>query len=200
MTDTNKYNLSEGEYIDGIEIDGYSKSEALKLSNLKYAGATEVRLLGGSEDCLDVVRGYGIFNTIHFLPSKKTRQSVTAKGSCNIVLNNPWFLEKPKLADIVVGDFTIYDAVDKERFKKKSVVHLKNPNALDDNLNSRKVKVILMNGDLRVIDAKDRTRVKVIKVPSLLVKIYFFFGRLFTSKKRKEQARKTLKEFPDVKQ
>ena len=195
MADTHALVMNSNETIDGLTIDGSSYSEALKSSNRYNNRAQNCILIGGSEDCLDIVRGYGTFVNLEFRPTKKTRQSITAKGSCSITLIGCEFHGNPKQADITIGDFTIYDAVQRGRIK--SDVNISNCKAFNDDGTERPIKITILHGNL-INNSRTKANVKIKKYPSILVKVYFFFGRLFTPKDRKNQARNNLKSHPDI--
>lgn len=194
MADTHKLKLNSNETIKNLTIDGSDVSEALKASNLVNAKAENCVLIGGSEDCLDVVRGNGIFSKISFKPSKKTRQSVTVKGGASILITDSKFIGKAKKYDITVGDFTIYDAVDKNRPNTKLTIS--DCEAFNDDGSQRPVTILLLRGELK--NNLKSTNVKVESYPSWIVNAYFCLSKLFLSKSRKAEAKQNLKNSPDV--
>lgn len=195
MDDTHTLVMKSNEIVKDLTIDGSTASEALKASNLVNAKAQDCILIGGSEDCLDVVRGYGEFVRIKFKPSKNTKQAVTVKGGASVSITSSEFVGKSKKYDIVIGDFTIYDAVDSNR--RKADVTIGNCKAYNDDGSERPVKILILKGKL-INNSRMKVDVKVTKYPSLLVNLYFFFSKLFLSKKRKQEAKENLKNSPDV--
>jgi nitrite reductase/ring-hydroxylating ferredoxin subunit len=142
-----------------------------------------------------VVRGYLELQDCLILCDKNTRQFFTVKGSSSVTLINVLFQGRSSYYDIVVGDFTIYDAVDSDRPPSKLY--------LDDSFceDGRKLRILCLHGD--VFDSSSGLslsdpRVSVTRVPSVLVKCWFFLCRLFTPSSRKREALATLADFPDV--
>lgn len=103
----------EGRYSDHQPrtVDGTKHSEALKLTACADLHVGRKSLLGGDEDCLDVVRvGRLVFEDAHLYAGSRTRTFVTAKGGGkrhvyrDIVLH-----EKARWCSFSLGDWTLYN-------------------------------------------------------------------------------------------
>lgn len=184
IEDTNALNVpKDGMTYYRISVDGTGLSEAVKISNKNNVKLTECRLLGGNEDCLDIVRGSNHeFHGCCFIPSRKTRTMVTIKGGAKgIVLQNCMFRtsEKTKYPwDISIGDYTIYD-----KYKTTPKTEVKIREAVTGgrrtaNTNGPKPIVLVLNGE---VDADHSVRVW--KVPTIFVRILFQFQRWFGDKR-----------------
>lgn len=192
--DTHEYVAKSNEKIEKRKIMGFGKSEAFKSSNSYDVTVLGCDIHGGQEDVVDVVRGSVKFARTYLYPSKRTKQTVTVKGGGTAIFDRCRFIGKADRFDIVVGDFTIYDAIDKNR--PKSNVELIRCRGLYEKINKdRPIHALVLHGDLKYDKFTD---VHVIRVPKFLVKIYFSFMRLLTSKERKEEARRNLEISPDV--
>jgi hypothetical protein len=104
--------------IKDCEINGQGVSEGLKLSFCRNVEVEKCTILGGYEDCVDIVRGENIsFKKCTFI-SQNTKQHITAKGGiknlsfidCTFVNSFSKFYDG---ACIDLGNWTDYDDVDR---------------------------------------------------------------------------------------
>jgi len=114
--------------IDSCTIDGGGASEGLKLSFCKNIKIQNSQIYGGSEDCVDIVRGENIyFYNCTFFANPGTKQHVTVKGGArNITFKNCKFIGSFKNwwngACIDLGNWTDYDDVDRPKTRDIKIV------------------------------------------------------------------------------
>ena len=193
--DTHGYAAKDGDKLERKKIMGFGLSEAFKVSNVHNVYVAGCDLHGGKEDVVDVVRGTAKFMRTFMYPSNKTKQTVTVKGGGQAIFDRCKFVGKSDKQDIVVGDFTIYDAVQKNRPKSKVKLNRCVGVHSEDKNKKRPIYAVVLHGEL---EYDENTEVHVVRVPKFLVKIYFSIMRLFTSKERKEEAIRNLKISPDI--
>ena len=105
--------------IDSCTIDGGGVSEGLKLSFCRNVIVRDSQIMGGSEDCVDIVRGENIlFENCTFFAGPETKQHITCKGGVkNITFKKCKFVGSFKNwwdgACIDLGNWTDYDDVDR---------------------------------------------------------------------------------------
>lgn len=193
--DTHGYVAKNGDKLERKKILGFGKSEAFKASNAQDVYVAGCDIHGGKEDVVDVVRGSVKFIRTYLYPTQKTKQTVTVKGGGHAIFDRCKFIGKSDRWDVVVGDFTIYDAIQKNRPKSKVEI-IKCKGVHDENkIKTRPIHALVLHGELIVDEVSD---VHVIKVPQFLVKAYFSLMRLFISKERRMEARSNLINSPDV--
>jgi hypothetical protein len=162
--DSHAYKMSTDEFVFGRTIRGEEHAEAVKFSNIENASITNCVIIGGYEDCIDMVRGrnYQIFHC-DLKSSAKTRTFITAKGGIeNLIISKCTFWGPIKYPwDISLGDHTIYN---KGKLMNMNKVLLRKLKRTDSN---RKVRVLAL--DCNNITHDDT--VTLIKVPKLLVKL-----------------------------
>jgi len=190
--DTHTYKASSNEEIIDKFIDGSHFSEALKLSNISNVYAARNTFLAGTEDTIDLVRAQGTFlKNIHQIPtSYKPEQFYTIKGGSNAIIVGDKFYGTPKKWDISIGDFTIYNAVSKD--VGMSTVKISGLKAFDNKLNERRVKIIVIDGDLDIDTKSGDMKLDIIRIPKFVVKIYFKICSMVLSRERKEEALRQL--------
>lgn len=183
--DTHGFIVTNESEISFRKFQGLGFSEAFKASNKKNLYVSSCVFYGGYEDCLDSVRSQiNVFDCL-FLPNKQTKQSITAKGGSDLMLELCHFENNPKF-DIVVGDFTIYDGVKK---MPPSKLLLRDCKASDKGGRKRQIRVLVLHGSCSFKNSD----VKITKVPKWLVKIYFWvMQKLMTKARRKEAIRNLL--------
>lgn len=106
--------LAPGEDIVGETIDGTGRREALKGSQLEHNIIARCRLIGGYEDCLDIVRGYKVnIEDCQMIAGDRTRTHITLKGGMHTVtLRRITFFGRTRWPwDVSLGDWTGYDMV-----------------------------------------------------------------------------------------
>ena len=120
--------------IDSCTIDGGGATEGLKLSFCRNVIVQNSQIFGGSEDCVDIVRGENItFDNCTFFANPDTKQHITCKGGAkNITFKNCKFVGSFKCwwngACIDLGNWTDYDDVDRPMVRN---VHIINCDMLD---------------------------------------------------------------------
>lgn len=120
--------------IDSCTIDGGGATEGLKLSFCRNVIVRNSQIMGGSEDCVDIVRGENItFDNCTFFANPDTKQHITCKGGAkNITFKNCKFVGSFKCwwngACIDLGNWTDYDDVDRPMVRN---VHIINCDMLD---------------------------------------------------------------------
>lgn len=113
--------------IDSCTIDGGGVSEGLKLSFCRNVIVRNSQIIGGSEDCVDIVRGENItFENCTFFANPDTKQHITCKGGAkNITFKNCKFVGSFKNwwdgACIDLGNWTDYDDVDRPMVRNVNI-------------------------------------------------------------------------------
>lgn len=153
-----------------------SYSEILKISNHENVTVTNSYIGGGNEDCIDVVRGKNIVFSdlvLSSLRGKGTRTFITIKGGVSdVIIKNINLIGKTRYPwDISLGDWTIYDA-DKNHppVKNIRIEHVSHDTG-------RPIRVLCVHSEIPKIVGKN---VKIIRVPPILVKIWFSLKRFFS--------------------
>jgi len=190
--DTHGMVLYDNDNILNMSIKHYGVSEALKSSNRTNVTVSGCFIFGGVEDVVDVVRGDAVFTNCTIATELNSKQHVTVKGGATVTFINCNFvgLHSPtKDPTISVGDFTIYDGVQKNRPKSKVILH----NCIANDTQTQPIHIKCMHGTCEY----SNTLAKVTKYPSFLVKLYFAVCRLILSKERKAEALRNLQESPD---
>lgn len=112
--------------IDSCTIDGSGVAEGLKLSFCNDVTVKNCEIIGGYEDCVDMVRGRNIsFENCVFI-SQGTKQHITAKGGIkNLSFKNCIFENDFKYffdgACIDLGNWTDYDDIDRPMNRNISI-------------------------------------------------------------------------------
>lgn len=113
--------------IDSCTIDGGGASEGLKLSFCRNVTVKNSQIMGGCEDCVDIVRGENItFENCTFFANPDTKQHITCKGGAkNITFKNCKFVGSFKNwwdgACIDLGNWTDYDDVDRPMVRNVNI-------------------------------------------------------------------------------
>ena len=114
--------------IDCCTIDGGGASEGLKLSFCRNVTVKNSQIMGGAEDCVDIVRGENItFENCTFFANPDTKQHITAKGGVkNLTFKNCKFIGSFKNwwdgACIDLGNWTDYDDVNRPRVRNVQII------------------------------------------------------------------------------
>jgi hypothetical protein len=122
-----RFNLT----IDSCKIDGQGASEGLKLSFCRNVVVSNCEIIGGTEDCVDIVRGENIkFENCTFFASSSTKQHITCKGGVkNISFVDCRFIGSFKNwwngACIDLGNWTDYDDVDRPKVRNINIINCK---------------------------------------------------------------------------
>lgn len=92
-------------------IDGHGFSEGLKVTNTPEAIVANKRIIGGSEDCIDIVRtGHAHIRDSCLVASERTRTFITAKGGGQrLIFSGLLFIGDTRWWDVSLGDWTIYN-------------------------------------------------------------------------------------------
>ena len=160
--------------IDSCTIDGGGASEGLKLSFCRNIKIQNSQFFGGSEDCVDIVRGENIsFYNCTFFANPDTKQHVTIKGGArNITFKNCKFINSFKSwwngACIDIGNWTDYDDVDRPKTRDVRVVDCEMQNVAFPVLCRR------LYADSPIVE---NTRGLGIMIPSWAVSIFWFLQR-----------------------
>ena len=115
--------------IDSCTIDGGGASEGLKLSFCRDVTVRDCQIMGGNEDCVDIVRGENItFDNCTFFANEDTKQHVTCKGGVkNITFKNCKFVGSFQNwwdgACIDLGNWTDYDDVDRPPVRNIKIIN-----------------------------------------------------------------------------
>lgn len=171
-------NTTDNEY-ERLDATRKWRSEALKLSKVRHITLVNKTMIGGTEDCLDIVRGEDNA-LIHctFIPSVRTKQIATIKGGVKgVTLNDCTFIqtEKPNNiwgADIVLGDWTNYDVV--QRPKVRDVVFIAPVIKM-----SRPLVIAVLHSEKPRFVNTDMSKIKVKVFPRWFVWLRFNVRRLF---------------------
>lgn len=159
--------------IDRCEINGAGGSEGLKLSFCHDVVVKNSTILGGYEDCVDIVRGSNIlFRNCKFI-SQGSAQHITIKGGvkdvrfegCKFI--NP-FEKWINGACIDLGNWTDYDDVDRPKTRNISIE--------DCRIQNMKFKALYRRifSETPIVKNSDGFG---IRVPGLFVKIFWHLQR-----------------------
>jgi len=152
------------------DLNGQGLSETLKFSCCKnvIVEGNNHKVIGGIEDCLDIVRGCNYtFRNIHFI-TDGTKQHVTAKsGLQNVVFENCTFSGKPKTACVVMGQYSDYNIL-----KMPKTQHFLFKNC---KFEYKKQAIQLWFADNVVLENTDA---KINKIPGIVVWTYFTFRKI----------------------
>jgi hypothetical protein len=154
-------------------IDGSGCSEGLKLSFCHNVNVSQTRIIGGREDCVDIVRGGDIvFDDCEFI-SLGTRQHVTIKGGARSVsFVNCRFINSYSCwwdgACIDLGNWTDYDDAPRPYVKN---ITIENCSML--NVRRGLLARVLYSERPKIINSPG----KVFKVPSLAVALFWLGQR-----------------------
>lgn len=112
--DTHKMVLESGGIYTNENVNGIGYAEAVKCSNLKDVTFRKFSIVGGYEDCLDVVRGRNYVFCEGDMYAGEARTFVTVKGGVHgFWLEDVVFHGKTKYPwEISLGDHTIYNDAD----------------------------------------------------------------------------------------
>lgn len=169
--------------IDSCVIDGAGVAEGLKLSFCRNVRVLNTTIIGGYEDCVDIVRGSNItFENCKFISSKKTKQHITCKGGAQgVSFINCQFINAFRHwwngACIDLGNWTDYDDVDRPKTRNILIKNCKLSGVLFPvlyrKLYSECPKVYGSNG-------------LGFSIPGIFVKIFWFIQRknLFGNRRR----------------
>tara|TARA_B100000212_G_scaffold342604_1_gene331222 strand:- start:29383 stop:30051 length:669 start_codon:yes stop_codon:yes gene_type:complete len=167
-------------------IDGSRGGEGLKLSFCYDVYVEDCTIIGGVEDCVDIVRGGDIsFYNCRFV-SKNTKHHITAKGgvkslsftNCNFVGD---YRMKWDGAFIDLGNWTDYDDVNRPGVRE---VSLNNCRIFES---SRKIlcrRLYSENPSVKNCDGK------ILKIPKILLALFWWgqrFGLLGTRRRLPEK-------------
>jgi|GEM_PF-7129780 len=115
--------------IDSCTIDGQGVAEGLKLSFCSNVIVSNSIIIGGYEDCVDIVRGDGIlFDNCTFFAGERTSQHVTIKGGAKqITFNSCKFVNSFRNwwdgACIDLGNWTDYDDVHRPKVRDVKIIN-----------------------------------------------------------------------------
>jgi hypothetical protein len=146
MTDTHKKAFGKVNRLNVIDevLDGRGFSEALKFSQCRYVIAFNLKIIGGTEDCIDIVRGslYSIYRC-SFHPQGKF--GITVKGGVDHVrISDCTFYSHGIECDIDLGNWTNYDIV--KRPKVRNIL-IKNCHSTD----GKPITVRVLHSDIPII-------------------------------------------------
>lgn len=154
-------------------IDGRGWKEGVKGSNLTRSGLVGdpkklLTVIGGHEDCIDVVRGANYtFGNLVLMSNKSEpcRSFVTIKGGITGAhFESVMFTGKTRWwRDIGIGDYQDYG------YKQGPTTGVSLRNVF--HVSGRKVRILVFHGDKPEVDFPENYR--IIKVPKPLVWVYF---------------------------
>jgi len=169
--------------IDSCTIDGGGASEGLKLSFCRNVVVRNSQIMGGSEDCVDIVRGENItFDNCTFFANTDTKQHITCKGGAkNITFKNCKFIGSFKNwwdgACIDLGNWTDYDDVDRPKVRNVQIINC--------TLQDVSCPILYRRLYAETPTVKNTKGFKF-KVPNLFVSIFWFLQRKgWVGKRRK---------------
>lgn len=155
--------------INNCIIDGTMHSEGLKISfghNIVVKNST---IIGGYEDCIDIVRGANITFQNCKIISNNTRQHVTVKGGArNITFDQCEFINRFEKfyngAIIDIGNWTNYDIVKRPKVRNLSIINCK--------LTNIKFKLLarVLYGLKPTVKS---TNGFIFKIPSIITRLFF---------------------------
>tara|TARA_B110000444_G_C18801600_1_gene577755 strand:+ start:978 stop:1652 length:675 start_codon:yes stop_codon:yes gene_type:complete len=114
--------------IDSCTIDGRGVSEGLKLSFCRNVSVKNSCILGGYEDCVDIVRGENIFFENCTFISQNSAQHITCKsGVRNVNFINCKFVNPVRNwwngACIDLGNWSDYDDADRPKVRNVNITN-----------------------------------------------------------------------------
>ena len=160
--------------ISGCKIDGNGFAEGLKLSMWYDMVVKDCEIIGGREDCVDIVRGGRLtFERCRFISNGDTKQHMTIKGGVkDILIKDCVFVGNYRNwwdgACIDLGNWTDYDDVPRP-FNRNIVVS----GCKMENMTTRNLCRVLYSEWPQVSNCDGR----VLVVPKLFVKLFFFLQR-----------------------
>jgi hypothetical protein len=160
--------------IKSCKIDGLGVAEGLKLSFCRNVKVIDSTIIGGYEDCVDIVRGENItFENCDFIANSGTKQHITCKcGAKNIVFKNCNFIGSFRNwwdgACIDLGNWGDYDDVDRPKVRGVSIINCKLKNVMFPILYRR-----LYSNTPRVKSSSGFG----LRVPNIFVKIFWLLQR-----------------------
>jgi hypothetical protein len=169
-------------------IDGSKGDEGLKLSFCQDVYVVDSKIIGGTEDCVDIVRGRNIqFVNCEFV-SNNTKQHITIKGGAKdiSILNCKFINDYSKWWDgacVDLGNWTDYDDVTRPMVR---------------NVEIKDCKMVHMKQRLlaRVLHSKSPTVTnsdgKIFKVPRIALIVFWLGQRLGYFGKRRRMAKDDL--------
>jgi len=148
---------------------GAGKSEAVKISNRREVTFKNCVILGGKEDCLDIVRGsIHTFDNCVFEASGSL-QAATIKGGAEYIhFKNCTFKGKPKMGYVVLGQYSDYNFCKdlKTKYISFDKCHFED---------SDTPSVVVWKADMPIIE---ECYANVKKIPTFIVWAYFTFRKL----------------------
>lgn len=176
--------------IKSCKIDGLGVAEGLKLSFCRNVKVIDSVIIGGYEDCVDIVRGENIiFENCQFIANNGTKQHITCKGGAkNVTFKDCKFVGSFRHwwdgACIDLGNWGDYDDVVRPKVRNVSIINCSMENVsfpiLYRRLYSETPKVEFSFG-------------LGFNVPSIFVKTFWFLQRKELIGKRRRFAEDQLK-------
>ena len=153
-----------------LDAKGEDYSEAFKSSNHSNVRVVDSLIIGGVEDCIDLVRGSNFLFSNCTIDCSGSKQAVTVKaGFENLWFKDCSFVGSPKTAYIVAGQYSDYnfcgDLVTKD-------IRIDNCDFEDKS----KPAVRMWNASNVISDDEDRLNLDF--VPSFVVYFYFSFRKI----------------------
>jgi hypothetical protein len=161
--------------IENCEIDANGVAEGLKLSYCSNVKVINCTIIGGYEDCVDIVRGSNIlFKNCKFI-AKNTKHHFTIK--CMVagvqIIDCEFVNEFNNLLDgacVDLGNWADYDVEDLPKTKNIEISNCKL-------INFRKYKKIISRRIYAESPLVSNTHGFVLKIPQIFVKIFWSFKR-----------------------
>lgn len=109
------FSACDAVHVHHCVISASALSEALKFSKCRQVLVEHCRIVGGYEDCLDIVRGCRYtFRECEFVAGKDTQYHATIKGGVDEVhFDHCRFAGKVSAHSVDLGNWTDYDIVDR---------------------------------------------------------------------------------------
>lgn len=176
--------------IKSCTIDGSGVAEGLKLSFCRDVRVVDSTIIGGYEDCVDMVRGENLFfENCTFIANNGTKQHITCKGGAkNIVFKDCKFVGSFRHwwdgACIDLGNWGDYDDVSRPKVRDISIINCSMENVACPILYRR------LYSETPTVKSSFGFG---LKVPSLFVKIFWFLQRKELIGKRRRFAKDQLK-------
>jgi hypothetical protein len=161
--------------IENCEIDANGVAEGLKLSYCSNVKVLNCTIIGGYEDCVDIVRGSNIlFKNCKFI-AKNTKHHFTIKCMVDSVqiIDCEFINEFNNLLDgacVDLGNWADYDVEDLPKTKNIEISNCKL-------INFRKYKKIISRRIYAESPLVSNTSGFVLKIPQIFVKIFWSFKR-----------------------
>jgi hypothetical protein len=153
----------------GKKFDGRGYDEAFKISNKKNVSVINATMFGGSEDCLDMVRGSSLYIKGGSYDSDNSQQAFTIKGAVDgIHIEDVAFNGTPKNGHIVLGQYTDYDFHGLPKTKRITIKDCVFPKG--------RPSVVLWNAEEPIVENCENYRCK--KIPKFIVWAYFTFRKI----------------------